>query len=228
MKQASWVIFFVILFYGMPLQAKKPECSQEWSEEFLVRKTQAVFEQTLNTDHPGQRITLVDQGLGLSERCVTDFPQTAACLYYRALFLALQTRQNLLGYQKALVKIIKDLDGSIKLDPTYDQAGALRTKSYIYLKAPQFSLKKKSIVKDVDLAASLADQALKLYPNNRDNRLLVASVLFEQQSYEAALPVLKSLQKEYKELNSPNYQEKEDFKVVNALIDKIKKKKSKD
>jgi tetratricopeptide (TPR) repeat protein len=227
MKQASWVFFFICFFYLPSLQAKT-DCPNKLPAPNLINQTRALFEQTLQTDHPGQRITLVNQGLDWSNRCVGVLPQEAACYYYRALFRALHTKQNFFGYQKALVKIIKDLDDSLKLDPHFDEAGAIRTKGFIYLKAPQFSTKKKSVVKNLDLATTFADQALKLYPKNRENRLLFASVQFEQQNYEVAAPHLKSLQKEYKDLTSPNHQEQEDQKSVNSMLNKMAKLESKD
>ncbi|EKD42356.1 MAG: hypothetical protein ACD_73C00191G0001 [uncultured bacterium] len=226
MKEASWVIFFILNFSIVFNLWANPPCSR-WNSENLIYASKTSFEEALNLSHPGQRITKVRQGLKWAEGCVKSFPDEEGCHYYRAILGALALEQNLLGYQKALKKIVADLDFVIQKKAAYDEAGALRIKGFIYLKAPQFSLKKKAVIRDLDLADDLASKALALYPKNRDNRFLKACVLFEKNQYIEAQALLIPLKKEYKSIKPLNHQEVKDLKEIEDKLNKISKLKSK-
>ncbi|MBX7147650.1 tetratricopeptide repeat protein [bacterium] len=222
-------IFFItlILFKAQFGTAEEPKTCP-----FLDTCKPNVFIDYLNTQvdevenqvSPKGRVKKAAFALEQAENCVKRFPDEAGCYFYRAVLRGLYIETTGLGYQKALVQMVKDAKKVLEMNPTYDAGGAYRLLGNIYLKVPGMALAEEGIIKDADQAYQYALQAMALSPEHPDNRQLLGEVLMEQGKKEEARGVLEPLLAEYEKKSPKTLHDKEVIRDLQKLLAKISKK----
>jgi len=131
-----------------------------------------------------------------ADACLELQPQSAACLYGRALALGLNARVHPARARELLTEMLATLTRAESADPNYDQAGPARARALVLVRAPGWPLGPG----DPDGAVAAARRAVALRPNYPPNLLALAEALAKtgdasgaRQSYararEAALAV---------------------------------------
>lgn len=126
------------------------------------------------------------EGIELAEKCVMESPEEAACFYYRAINTGLYYKAHVVGYQTGLKQMISDLKRAVKLDPSFENAGAYRALGEIYSMVPETTLNKNAIRRDLDLSENYLKQAVEASPEYPENYLTLADVLFEKARFREA------------------------------------------
>lgn len=123
-----------------------------------------------------QRADYYDQGLTYAERLLQEQPRGAAGHYWKAMNLCGQAEigGRLQGF-RLLPQIITELQQTLALEETYDQAGAHRVLGRIYFEAPgrPFS------VGDLEKSLRHLTAAARLAPDNSTNHLYLAETLLK-------------------------------------------------
>lgn len=191
--------------------------------ESFVYAAKSSAEKSLRSSSNSEKSKFAKEGWKWADDCLLRFKGNTECLYYRALNTGLYYRVTKLGYQKGLKQMEKDLLRVIKQDESYNFGGAYRILGNIYLKAPSFSLSKKSITKDLDLADTYADKAMKISSTYLENQLLRAWVDLEIGNDERAKSLLKNIkfQFEKKPDNSLTPNEEKDYQRVLKELSKL-------
>jgi len=131
-----------------------------------------------------------------ADACLELQPQSAACLYGRALALGLNARVHPARASELLTEMLATLTRAESADPNYDEAGPARARALVLMRAPGWPLGPG----DPDGAVAAARRAVALRPNYPPNLLALAEALAKtgdasgaRQSYararEAALAV---------------------------------------
>lgn len=194
-----------------------------WNATSLALSSRISSEKALNSKTAKEQGLAARKGILWAEKCVQSFPKEAGCYFYRAVNTGLLLEVDPFHFQKKLKGMIGDCEKVISLNENYDQGGAYRILGNIYLKAPSFSLKPKGIVKDLEKGAEFAKKGLGIDKNHRGNRQLWAEILFEEERYEEAYPLLQSLAKEYESLKKLNRENQKNYDLLLKLMFKAKK-----
>jgi tetratricopeptide (TPR) repeat protein len=226
-KKISSIFFLLTLIHCSSHYQNPPGqlCNQANKNDLVFAMIES-FKKAQNAEFRSEIIEYTEEGMKWANTCVRSFPKDPQCYYYRAVHTGLYYKQVKLGYQKGLKQMVSDLDQVIKIDPSFDQGGAYRVLGNIYLKAPSFSLSKKSITGDLDKAYEYGKLALEIDSNHLGNRQLWGEILFEKKDYLKSREVLSHLQSDFKKLglNSLTTYQKKNYQEIIELIKKIDKK----
>ena len=145
----------------------------------------------------------------------------APCAYYHIVLTGLYYKYHVLGYQSGLASMVDEAQALIALDPSYEDGGVYRVLGSIYLNAPSFSFKPKAILKDLDTAYTYAQSALTLAPQNPENLLLLAKILWEKQNYIDAHRYFKASLERLPRKNAYQKRERELMKEAKRYLDEL-------
>lgn len=108
-----------------------------------------------------------------ADACLELEPQSAACLYGRALALGLHARVHPAHAGELLIEMLATLTRAESADPDYDEAGPARVRALVLVRAPGWPLGPG----DPDAAVAAARRAVALRPNYPPNLLALAEAL---------------------------------------------------
>jgi hypothetical protein len=108
-----------------------------------------------------------------AEACLSREPQSAACLYGRAIALGLTARAHPTRAGESLSDMLDTLALAESADPDYDEAGPARVRALVLLRAPGWPLGPG----DADAALVAARRAAGLRPLYPPNLLALAEAL---------------------------------------------------
>lgn len=188
-----------------------------WTAESLSYAAQKESIATMNAKSPKERLAHAKKGLEWGKKCVTSFPNEAACYYYRGLNQAFIVETTLLSFQKKLVAVVEDMQRAIRLNPKVDAGGPYRVIGNIYLKAPEFAVKKHAIVRDLDRALKYALQATSVDQQDVDNRLLLAEVHVARGKKDLATPLLAALVDDYPQKRPYTLKDRDRYRDIKRL-----------
>ncbi len=122
----------------------------------------------------GEKMEYYRQGQSYAETIIREAPSRVEGHYWLALNFCGQSEEGgkLLG-RKLLPRIIEELQRTLVLDETYDQAGAHRVLGRIYYEAPGWPLSVGDLQKSLDHLKA----AVRLAPGNSTNHLYLAQSL---------------------------------------------------
>jgi hypothetical protein len=140
------------------------------SVDELVAAIEADARRSDTETDPQIRARLAEDAVRDAEGCIAREPQSAACLYYRAIALGLDARAHPLHASEALKSMLASLDGAEAADPAYDHAGPARVKALVLTRAPGWPLGPG----DAEAALAAARRAAATAPNYPPNVLAVA------------------------------------------------------
>lgn len=223
MKYLLCSALFLLLSSCTTTSTKAPAACVNWTARNLVHASQLSAEQSMQATTPKEKILYSKKGLDWAEKCVASFPREAGCYFYRAVNRGLYIETTMLKYQKGLKKMIEDCHRVIELDKSYDQGGAYRILGNIYLKAPAFTLSKKSIRKDIEKAEEFAKEAIEIDDHELENRLLWAEVLFEKEEYEQARDILQKVVVDLQKQKANRTRNQKNLKIARRLLAKAEK-----
>jgi hypothetical protein len=128
--------------------------------------------------------------------CVSREPQSAACLYGRAIALGLEARAHPLRAGESLNAMLNSLGSAEAADPNYDQAGPARVRALVLIRAPGWPLGPG----DAEAGLVAARRAATLRPQYPPNLLALAEALAKtgdsngaRENYERARTVAQAL-----------------------------------
>ncbi len=184
---------------GLPeLASCEPEQAEVWAaQEGLAPRLRAAgcyARLAEDAEDPGQGLAWAQAGWELSRAAAQMAPANATARYLAAYLAGLVAeRKPMQGL--ALVPVIQEhAQAAVELDPEIDQAGPHRILGELLLQAPGFPVS----VGDPFGAVQHFRLAVRLAPNNVDNRLgLVASLLETDQDAKACrelAPVLEAVE----------------------------------
>jgi len=108
-----------------------------------------------------------------ADSCLALEPQGAACLYGRAIALALNARAHPVHAGELLTDMLATLTRAESADPDYDEAGPARVRALVLLRAPGWPLGPG----DAEAALAAAQRAGALRPRYPPNLLALAEAL---------------------------------------------------
>lgn len=108
-----------------------------------------------------------------AESCLALEPQTAACLYGRAIALGLNARAHPVHAGELLADMLATLRGAESADPSYDEAGPARVQALVLIRAPGWPLGPG----DAEAGLAAARRAVALRPLYPPNLLALAEAL---------------------------------------------------
>ncbi|HEX3950206.1 MAG TPA: tetratricopeptide repeat protein [Steroidobacteraceae bacterium] len=108
-----------------------------------------------------------------AQACLDRAPQAAACLYYHAIALGLEARAHPLHAGETLKSMLNALGAAEAADAQIDEAGPVRVKALVLIKAPAWPLGPG----DPDAGLAAARQAVSLRPQYPPNALALAEAL---------------------------------------------------
>ncbi len=116
------------------------------------------------------RERLAADAASYAQACISRSPQSAACLYYRAIALGLDAKAHPLHASETLKSMLAALDGAEAADATYSQAGPARVKALVLNRAPGWPLGPG----DAEAGLAAARRAVALAPSYPPNLLALA------------------------------------------------------
>jgi hypothetical protein len=108
-----------------------------------------------------------------AQACIAREPQTAACLYGRAVALGLEARVHPTRAGELLNNMLASLASADAADPNYDQAGPARVRALVLIRAPGWPLGPG----DAEAGLVAARRAATLQPQYPPNLLVLAEAL---------------------------------------------------
>lgn len=105
--------------------------------------------------------------------CLSREPQSAACLYGRAIAEGLEARAHPLRAGESLNAMLSSLGKAEAADPNYDQAGPARVRALVLIRAPGWPLGPG----DAEAGVAAARRAAALRPQYPPNLLALAEAL---------------------------------------------------
>jgi len=108
-----------------------------------------------------------------AQACIAREPQTAACLYGRAVALGLEARVHPTRAGELLNNMLGSLASADAADPNYDQAGPARVRALVLIRAPGWPLGPG----DAEAGLVAARRAATLQPQYPPNLLALAEAL---------------------------------------------------
>lgn len=214
----------LFVFFSCVKTAPLAKRCPNWNAQSLVTAARRSADKAIHSKTVSEQGLEARKGIQWAEKCVQSFPKEAGCYFYHAVNAGLLLEVDPFHFQKKLKGMISDCEKVISLNENYDQGGAYRILGYIYLKAPAFSLKPKGIVKDLEKGLQFAKRGLEIDSHHRGNRQLWAEILFEEENYEEAYPLLQSLSKEYESLKNLNREDQKNYDLILRLLLKAQKK----
>jgi hypothetical protein len=131
-----------------------------------------------------------------ADACLTRAPQTAACLYGRAVALGLEARAHPTRAGELLKMMLDSLEKAEAADPAHDEAGPARVRALVLVRAPGWPLGPG----DAEAGLVAARRAATLRPGYPPNLLALAEALAKigdsngaRESYERARDVAQAL-----------------------------------
>jgi tetratricopeptide (TPR) repeat protein len=123
-----------------------------------------------------QRASFYEKGLAFAETLLQEQPSGVAGHYWKALNMCglADVGGRLQGF-RLLPRIIEELQESLALDETYDQAGAHRVLGRIYYEAPPWPISMGDRKKSMEHLTA----AVRLAPNNSTNHLYLAETFLD-------------------------------------------------
>jgi tetratricopeptide (TPR) repeat protein len=138
----------------------------------------------------GQRAGYYEKGLAFSDRLLKEQPRGVAGHYWKAMNMCgLAEVRSCIRVLRLLPKIVTELEQSLALDETYDQAGAHRVLGRIYYEAPGWPLS----VGDLRKSLRHLKAAVRLAPNNSTNHLYLAETLIDLEDLNQARQELEKV-----------------------------------
>ena len=157
-----------------------------------------------------------EKGLTYAEKLLAQQPDEAAGHYWKALNLSGLADVNRLRGLKLLPQIMDELNRSLALDETYDQAGAHRVLGRIYFEAPGWPLSVGSRKKSLEQLIA----AVRLAPDNSTNRLYLAETLLAMgENAQAREELGKALQARRHAISPQGLEE--DHRKARSLLKKM-------
>lgn len=131
-----------------------------------------------------------------ANECLAFAPQSAACLYYHGIALGLMARAHPTRAGELLKSMLEALNGAAAADAGYDNAGPLRVRALVLIKAPGWPLGPG----DPDAGVAAARRAVSLAPQYPPNVLALAEALTKiddhtgaSENYQRARELAQSL-----------------------------------
>ena len=157
-----------------------------------------------------------EKGLTYAEKLVAQQPDGAAGHYWKALNLSGLADVNRLRGFKLLPQIMDELERSLALDETFDQAGAHRVLGRIYFEAPGWPVS----VGDRKKSLEQLTAAVRLAPDNSTNHLYLAETLLAMGEKAQAREELEKVLQPRRHAISPQDLE-EDHREARGLLKKL-------
>jgi tetratricopeptide (TPR) repeat protein len=185
------------------------------SPPLLVRLARTCF--VLGALAPGaSRTGYYEKGLTYAENLLAQQPDGVAGHYWKALNLSGLADVNRLRGFKLLPQIMDELERSLVLDETYDQAGAHRVLGRIYFEAPGWPVSVGNREKSLEQLTA----AVRLAPDNSTNHLYLAETLLAMRSKPQAREELEKVLQARRQAISPQGLE-EDHQEARGLLKKL-------
>ena len=185
------------------------------SPPLLARLARTCF--VLGALAPGaSRTGYYEKGLTYAENLLAQQPDGVAGHYWKALNLSGLADVNRLRGLKLLPQIMDELNRSLALDETYDQAGAHRVLGRIYFEAPGWPLSVGSRKKSLEQLTA----AVRLAPDNSTNHLYLAETLLAMGENAQAREELEKALQARRYAISPQGLE-EDHRKARSLLEKM-------
>jgi hypothetical protein len=152
------------------------------SVDALVQAISADAERTDHESDSKVRGDLAAEATRYAEACLAKAPQSASCLYGRAVSLGLEARAHPTRAGEFLNTMLDSLAGAESLDPTYAQAGPARVRALVLTRAPGWPLGPG----DPEAGVAAARRAVSLKPDYPPNQLALAEALARSGDVAAA------------------------------------------
>ena len=172
-----------------------PDLANFKTPDRLLEASQQSYRQALNTPERMDAIQFTLRGYAYANRCLALKTNHPPCLYLRALNVGIYYQNYILGYQKGLKAMVRDLIKVTELDPAYAYGGAFRALGVIYAKAPNFSPFRRGITKDLDKSLEYLRHSIKLAPDYSLNHLFLASTWLEMDKITEAKQTLEEFER---------------------------------
>lgn len=187
------------------------------SPPLLARLARTCF--VLGALAPGaSRTGYYEKGLTYAENLLAQQPDGVAGHYWKALNLSGLADVNRLRGFKLLPQIMDELERSLVLDETYDQAGAHRVLGRIYFEAPGWPVSVGNREKSLEQLTA----AVRLAPDNSTNHLYLAETLLAMGKKAQASEELEKVLQARRYAISPQDLE-EDHREARGLLKKLEK-----
>lgn len=185
------------------------------SPPLLVRLARTCF--VLGALAPdASRTGYYEKGLTYAEKLLAQQPDGVAGHYWKALNLSGLADVNRLRGFKLLPQIMDELERSLVLDETYDQAGAHRVLGRIYFEAPGWPVSVGNREKSLEQLTA----AVRLAPDNSTNHLYLAETLLAMRRKPQAREELEKVLQARRHAISPQDLE-EDHREARGLLKKL-------
>jgi hypothetical protein len=125
---------------GAPQRTLSPPVQSAFSTAELAAAIAAAASRSDHEHDSKVRGELADQASSDAAACLKLEPQSAACLYGRALALGLEARVHPTRAGELLTQMLGSLGSAEAADPTYDEAGPARVSALVLARAPGWPL----------------------------------------------------------------------------------------
>jgi tetratricopeptide (TPR) repeat protein len=191
----------------------------------LISASQKAATKAERTSNKKTKRYWATRGKGYANRCIEIKPGEAGCYYWRAVNTGLYYQARVIGYQKGIKQMLVDCEKIIELgQPQYDKAGPYRIQGEIYSRLPQTAGHPDSVIRDLDKAEELLQEAVKLAPNYPENRIALARTLYMLDRFPEAMEQLVLAKEQVPEWRNLDSSYSEWKKTIAKLMKKIERK----
>lgn len=163
-----------------------------------------------------EKIYYFEKGKGYGETLAAEQPSWAEGHYWLALNLCgLAELSGARGGLKMVPHIIEEMEQSLKVNPSYEQAGAHRVLGRIYYCCPGWPLS----VGDIHESLEHLSAAVSLAPDNSTNHLFLAETLLKLGKKDEARRELENVLKATRHAHCPHHLEEDRQEARRLLLE---------
>jgi len=181
---------------ALPKSSEPPPASVSGTVEELAGAIDADSKRSDHETDSKVRAELAADADRDATACLSREPQSAACLYGRAIAQGLEARAHPVRAAESLNAMLSSLSSAEAADPNYDQAGPARVRALVLIRAPGWPLGPG----DVEAGLVAARRAAALRPQYPPNLLALAEALAKtgdshgaRENYQRARAVAQEL-----------------------------------
>lgn len=185
MKRWMALALASLMLVGCKTAPQRSELPPARTASSTVELAAAISAAANRSDHEHDskvRGELAEEASRDAAACLNLEPQSAACLYGRALALGLEARAHPTRAGELLSAMLSSLGSAEAADPTYDEAGAARVTALVLTRAPGWPLGPG----DTEAGLDAALRAASLRPQYPPNLLALAESLAKSGDPKAA------------------------------------------
>lgn len=173
-------ITFAVLFLNLFSMRSFAECSNQRADQWLWDLHRYdVQARKAGKDSAAKEIAAT-QGLDAASCCLNAFPGDTGCVFYRGVHRGWMLDARIKDVKSGLQSMKSDFVVALNQNPSFESGAPERALGNLYLNLPVLPIFGREFSRDLDLAQSYADRAMKIDPKHPENLQLMGELALKR------------------------------------------------